>query len=641
MAVATSPGGRALAGRILYGLLFVAAFPAALVLWARAGDRWLTAPGLRAPAAGAALVVVGVALVLWGWTALWLEGGGLPMNAYPPPRRATGGPYRLVSHPVYTGFCAAVLGAALWSGSPAALWLVTPGVCLAAAALVLGHERLDLLRRLGPGPRPLLALPPRGTDAPPWRERLGAALLVLPGWLAAYEITAAVGPWGGAPSTVLGLERAWPVLPAAEPIYASVYLVVPLAFALAPTRDALRALARDALVASAVAFPFYLLVPLVAPVRPLEGAGLLAAAVRLERSLDTPGCALPSFHVIWAALAARALAPRTRLAWPWAALLAASCAAVGAHGLLDLAAGGLLALAIARGGAIWAALRGLAERIANSWWDVRLGPVRVINHGAWVGLGTAAGLGIAAGYLGPEAGSAVALLWACGILGAGAWAQAIEGRGLSRPFGFYGGLIGLGLGGALAPALGLDAGRALAAVALGGPACQALGRLRCLVQGCCHGAPAPAPIGIRFRHPLSRVTRAGLGGVPVHPTQLYSILWNLAAMAVPFRAAALGAPAYAIVGLYLFLGGVGRFVEEAYRGEPQTPAVAGLRLYQWLAVGCAVAGAALTALGSGAPLPAWRWDAGGMLAASLAGLGSAVAMGVDFPGSSRRLSRLA
>ena len=40
------------------------------------------------------------------------------------------------------------------------------------------------------------------------------------------------------------------------------------------------------------------------------------------------------------------------------------------------------------------------------------------------------------------------------------------------------------------------------------------------------------------------------------------------------------------------------FAEEAYRGEPSTAVLSGLRLYQWLAIATALQGAALTALDS-------------------------------------------
>ncbi|MGC4001334.1 MAG: prolipoprotein diacylglyceryl transferase [Anaeromyxobacter sp.] len=627
--------------KALYGALFVVILPAALLAWARAADRWVAAPALFAPGAGVALATGGLLLMAWGWATLWHEGGGLPMNAFPPPRRAVGGPFALVGHPIYVGFTAAVLGGALWTGSPAALWLCTPAVAAGAAALVLGHERLDLLRRFGPPPRPLLSLPPPGDGAPRPRERLGAAVLVLGTWLGLYALVSAAGPWAGAPETWLAFERGWPVLPAAELLYASAYPAALLAFLLAPSRTALRQLAAGGLLACALVFPVYLLFPLVAPPRPFDATGPLAELIRLERALDTPGCALPSFHVVWALLAARALAPRTRLAWPWAAGVIAACAAVGAHAVLDLAAGVAAYAAVAAAPALWARLRGAAEAVANSWADLRVGPVRLINHGLWAGLGTFVAFALASAWMGAQGPRAIAVLFVAAIVGAGAWAQAIEGRGLSRPFGFYGGLIGGGLAAAAAPALGLDLWTTLAAMALGTPLGQGVGRLRCLVQGCCHGAEAPEEVGIRYRRPLSRVTKAGLGGRPLHPTPLYSLLWNLLCTVVLLRLAALETPAHALFGLSLALGGLGRFVEEAYRGEPQTPVLLGLRLYQWLAVASVVGGAAVTAVGRSAPLPLPAWNAPALLVALLAGVGSAFAMGVDFPESQRRFSRLA
>jgi hypothetical protein len=100
-------------------------------------------------------------------------------------------------------------------------------------------------------------------------------------------------------------------------------------------------------------------------------------------------------------------------------------------------------------------------------------------------------------------------------------------------------------------------------------------------------------------------------------------------------------PLHAIAGLYLFLGGVGRFVEEAFRGEPQTPMAWGLRLYQWTAIASVIAGVACMSLGTSGPAPAPSWlEANAPLALAL-GLLNGAAMGVDFPESDRRFSRLA
>ena len=145
-----------------------------------------------------------------------------------------------------------------------------------------------------------------------------------------------------------------------------------------------------------------------------------------------------------------------------------------------------------------------------------------------------------------------------------------------------------------------------------------------------------------YRNPHTRVVKlAGLGGVPVHPTQLYSLAANTVIGLLMMRLWAEGVSLALLAGVYFVAMGLGRFAEEAWRGEPQTPIFAGLRLYQWLAVGSVVLGAWLTTVTSApsAPRPV----------PSLAALWAAVAVGgltwlvtsVDFPKSTRRFARLA
>jgi prolipoprotein diacylglyceryltransferase len=193
----------------------------------------------------------------------------------------------------------------------------------------------------------------------------------------------------------------------------------------------------------------------------------------------------------------------------------------------------------------------------------------------------------------------------------------------------------------IAWACGVDPWRLLAGMCVGGCIAQAFGRVRCLIQGCCHGRPIDAPWGIRYRHPRSRVLRLSeLGGIALHPTPLYSILWSLTVCAVLVRLWTLAVPLPFIGGMYLVLIGLGRFVEEHYRGEPQTVCVAGLRLYQWLAIGFVIAGAVVTTIsGAPAPLPE-RLTASSWPALSLLGVVTYAAFGVDFPRSDKKFSRL-
>ncbi len=634
-------------GKALYALVFVVVLPLALAWWAAALARSVALPAYASPTVGGVVLAAGVLLVAAGMVALWTQGGGLPMNAYPPPRLATRGAYALTRHPIYVGFVLACGGVSVALGSATGLWIVTPLAALGTVALVYGYELPDLEARFGPLPLPAVRVPPSLGRQPTAGERLGAYLLVLVPWGVLYEAVAFLGPPRDAIDGTLALDRAIPVVPVAEALYASTYVVVLAVPMLATRARDLRAFMVRGLLAMAFVFPIYLALPIVAPPRPFEAHDWLGRMLLAERALDTPAAAFPSFHVIWALLAAEALGargPRVRAAlraWAWG--VAVSCALTGMHTLVDIAAGAVTALAVVRARPIWEAVRAVTERAANSWREVRLGPLRVINHGAWAGLATAAGLAIALALAGPGYVAPLLVALVGALVGAAMWAQLVEGSpSLLRPYGFYGGLLGI-VGAAFAcPLFDADIWLLLASVCVAGPVVQSLGRVRCLVQGCCHGRAAPSSVGIRYTHPRSRVCRlAHLEGVPVHPTPLYSIGWNVVVEVVVLRAFVLHAPAHVVGGLYLILGGLGRFVEESLRGEPQTRVLAKLRLYQWASIVQVVAGVLVSALGRGAPCPTPSLAHVPLLVVVGGGLLSAVALGVDFPDSNRRFSRLA
>src|SRR5207253_7610621 len=71
------------------------------------------------------------------------------MNAYPPPRYVAQGIFRLLPHPIYTGFTMLCVGVSIAVVSASGLWLVSPIVALSCAARVLGYERHDLRERFG------------------------------------------------------------------------------------------------------------------------------------------------------------------------------------------------------------------------------------------------------------------------------------------------------------------------------------------------------------------------------------------------------------------------------------------------------------------------------------------------------------
>ena len=334
-----------------------------------------------------------------------------------------------------------------------------------------------------------------------------------------------------------------------------------------------------------------------------------------------------------------------RFKWIWyvlAVLISVSCITTGSHSLLDVIAGFCMFVMVCNRRKIWNYIRLLSERLANSWHEWRWGPVRVINHGFYGGAAGFAGTLLAGSFLGRQYALACFTIVIFIIAGAGLWAQFIEGsQKLLRPYGYYGGIIGLLFATSLAFLIfKIDFYVVLASFAMAGPWIQCIGRLRCLVQGCCHGKPSGNEIGIRFTHPNSRVNKiSGLNGAALHPTQLYSIGNNLITGLVLIRLFNIEMPSAFIIGIYLIFNGLGRFVEESFRGEAQTPYWAGMRIYQWIAIINIIIGAFFTTIPHTKTL-FFQFNIESLFLAIIMGALVTIASGVDFPGSDHRFARL-
>ena len=309
-----------------------------------------------------------------------------------------------------------------------------------------------------------------------------------------------------------------------------------------------------------------------------------------QQGFDRPITAFPAFHVVWLCLAIRLYQqayPKARIfLWVLAVTIVLSCWTTGMHAFLDIPAGVAVYLFVLFRASIWAAFLRFFERVANSWKEWHFGATRVINHGLYAGAAACVGYLIVGFIVGPDMFWASIVIGVSIILGAGIWGQILVGsKKLLRPFGYYGAVVGAACGTAFASLLFDQSVIPLvAALSVAAPWVQAVGRFRCLIQGCCHGARTSEAHGIHYRHPKSRVLKiAKLGGEPVHPTPVYSMISNILLGFILMRLLSIGAPASFIVGCYLMLNGLARFVEEAYRGEPQTQILAGLKIYQWTA----------------------------------------------------------
>ncbi len=634
-------------GKLLYGVLFIGILPALLILWTIKTEPAVSLPAIHSVPWGVVITLVGLSIMLAGMLALWRIGGGLPMNAYPPPRYVDNGIYRIVRHPIYIGFVLICSGVAVATGSASGLWLTTPVVAMACGALVLGYELLDMRKRFSGIELQNRLFP--GDDCVPASnlDRIRCLLTVFLPWFVFYEVTIHLGIPRDAVVGYLPFEFRLPVLQWTEIFYGSVYPIVLLVPFVVSTRSELRRFSLRALISMMFVFPIFLCVPLISPPRLFVSTSYWGNLLHWEQTVDSAAAAFPSYHIIWAFLAAGALGGKGR--WQksvwclWAVLVSISCITTGMHALIDVIAGLMLIVFLFHTEEFWLYLHNVTERIANSWREWRIGPVRIINHGAFAAAGVFTGILIIETCLGPGKRAIPFSIFAGGTLVAAFWAQVIEGSpALLRPLGFYGGLLGATLGAILAAAwTHTNVWLVLSALCVAAPWIQGLGRLRCLVQGCCHGSPTIPEIGIRYSHPRSRVSRiSALRDVPIHATPLYSLLWNaLIALAVG-RLYLLHVNAAMIGGIYLILSGLGRFVEEAYRGEPQTPILRGLRLYQWIALMTVVAGAIVTTCTS-APVPTRpQFDSSMVPVAVICALAAWFVTGVDFPESNRRFARL-
>jgi phosphatidylglycerol:prolipoprotein diacylglycerol transferase len=150
------------------------------------------------------------------------------------------------------------------------------------------------------------------------------------------------------------------------------------------------------------------------------------------------------------------------------------------------------------------------------------------------------------------------------------WAQPRELLSLVRAGGvFYGGLLAaLGVAILLVRryqlSIWLTADLFAPGIALG----HVVGRLGCLLAGCCYGTPTDVPWAITFTNPLASVNVGTPLGVPLHPTQLYDagaeLLILVLLLATEKRGRYFQGRTF---WLYMLLYGVSRFIVEFFRGD--------------------------------------------------------------------------
>jgi phosphatidylglycerol:prolipoprotein diacylglycerol transferase len=118
------------------------------------------------------------------------------------------------------------------------------------------------------------------------------------------------------------------------------------------------------------------------------------------------------------------------------------------------------------------------------------------------------------------------------------------------------------------------------AVAVGTPLALAIGRVGCTLNGCCYGIPAPdLPWAVVYTHPNSLAPL----NAPIHPTQLYHLLWNLIVFAIVWLLRGKLKPEGGLLFFFICIFAAGDFVIRFFRTDE--PVLWGLRQAQVLDLG--------------------------------------------------------
>lgn len=147
---------------------------------------------------------------------------------------------------------------------------------------------------------------------------------------------------------------------------------------------------------------------------------------------------------------------------------------------------------------------------------------------------------------------------------------------------FYGGLIGGIIGAFLGVRIAKCEIRAVISVIVPYiPLGHAIGRIGCLLAGCCYGMEYSGPLAVHYPNSLFGIP-ASQGYFPIQPLEA---LLNVGICWMLLQQEKRGRDGYSILFSYLGMYGVFRFLLEFLRGDAHRGIYAGLSLSQWISIG--------------------------------------------------------
>ncbi len=210
-----------------------------------------------------------------------------------------------------------------------------------------------------------LSLPAGEAYPPSCKERISAYILVFIPWAVIYEAFIYLGIPVDAIPTNLPFEGHLPVWEFTEVFYAFTFLFALLVPLIIKTKEELRRFITDLWFATTISGIIYLTFPFIVSQRGFIPHTFPGHLIMFERSLDGETCALPSFHVIWAFIAARYYTSGIkRYKWIWyflAVLISVSCITTGNHSISDVIAGFLVYSSLSFTSGIYGTLSGCCQ----------------------------------------------------------------------------------------------------------------------------------------------------------------------------------------------------------------------------------------------------------------------------------------